>query len=120
MTNETTKPRLPFVIRRKFHADLREWELFAVFPTVAALSSEWYAMEAEAENGDTFPCHADYWQSSRHVRGIDPARVARFEERLRGKWEGDSDFPCVLWRRERKAAWMDAKRRDDWTRGRAA
>ena len=115
-----TRPRLPFIIRRRFFKDLSKWELFAAFPTVAALSSEWFAFEAEADNGDSFACSEEYWNASKHVRGFNPERVAAFERRIRHAWENDSHFPCVLIRYERKARWMDDEREREWHKGRAA
>lgn len=114
------KPRVPFIIRRKWYFESKSWELFAAFPTIAADSSSWYNWQAEAENGDWFSCSLEYWNASQSVRGIDPARVAAFEKRVRDHWENDSDFPCVLWRYERKAPWMDETRASEWRQSRAA
>lgn len=113
-------PYLPFIIRRHYFADLKQWELFAVFPTIAAGSANWYAMDAEAENGDLFSCNSDYWNASRHVRGFDPERVAAFERRVRRKWENDSEFPCILKRYERNQPAFADHRRNEWNKSRKA
>jgi hypothetical protein len=113
-------PRLPFVIRRKYFSDSKTWELFAAFPTIAADSSSWYNWQAEAENGDSFSCSSEYWHGSRSVRGIDPARVAAFEARVRASWERDADSPFSLIRYDRlQASWQD-QRKAEWNKGRAA
>ena len=112
-------PRLPFVIRRKYFADSKSWELFAVFPTLAADSSSYYNMQGEAENGDSFSCSHEYFRSSRHIRGIDPARVAEFESRIRRDWESDTDSPFSLIRYERVQHGWHWQREQGWRKGRA-
>lgn len=111
-------PELPFIIRRKYFADSKAWELFAVFPTIAGDSSNWYGMQATAENGDIFTCSHEYFAASRHVRGFEPARVAKFRVHNRESWEHDSDFPCVLREYQRNHASFADKRKAGWQRGR--
>lgn len=113
-------PYVPFLIRRKYFSDSKSWELFAVFPTLAADSSSWYNMQAEAENGDSFSCSHDYLRTSSNVRGIDPARVAAFEARVRGDWEKDTDSPFSLIRYERIHSSFGDIRAASWRNGRAS
>lgn len=115
-----TRPRLPFIIRRRYFDDMKTWELFASFPTIAADSANWYNWQAEAENGDSFSCSLEYWNASKSVKGLPPARVAAFEKRIRETWENDPAFTCLLIRYERKGAFMDAARKASWQEMRAA
>lgn len=108
------KPKLPVLFRRKFYHDEKRWELFAVFPTLPAQSSSWYAMEAEAENGDTFACHGDYYNESRHCRDWESERVAAFKKNIIERWGNDSDCPFELVEYSRMTSKMRDERRDDW------
>ena len=113
-------PYLPFLIRRKYFGDSKAWELFAYFPTIPADSSSWFNMQGEAENGDSFSVSAEYLSASRNVRGIDPARVAAFEARVRRDWENEADSPCVLFRYERNQSDFADIRAASWRKGRDA
>lgn len=112
-------PYVPFLIRRKWFADSRSWELFAVFPTIPALSSEWYPMQGYAENGDSFAVTTEYMNASRKIRGHDPAKVAAFESQVRQQWERDPDFLCKLYRYERIQPRHHEERRASWKGSRA-
>ena len=111
-------PYVPFLIRKRYYQDSKQWELQAIFPTIPASSSNWYDMDAIAENGETFACTHAAWQATRNIRGFDVAAVASFEKRVRRIWEKDEDFPCRLIRYERKARWMDDERKRQWRKGR--
>ena len=111
-------PYVPFLIRRRYFADGKQWELFAVFPTIAADSSSYANMQGYAENGDFFSCSAEYLHSSRKIRGHDPQAVAAFEKEVRRVWELDESFPCRLYRYERIQPRHHDERRTGWKAGR--
>ena len=56
-------PYVPFLIRKRYYQDSKQWELQAIFPTIPASSSNWYDMEAIAENGDNFACTPAAWHT---------------------------------------------------------
>ncbi len=110
-------PYVPFLIRKRYYADSKQWELQAIFPTIPASSSNWYDMEAIAENGDLFACTHEAYNATRNIRGFDVAAVADFEKRVRRIWEKDEDFPCRLMRYERnRSEWMRERKRQ-WRKG---
>lgn len=112
-------PYVPFLIRKRYYGDSKSWELQAIFPTIPASSSNYYDMEAIAENGDTFACTHEAYNATRNIRGFDVAAVAGFEKRVRRIWEHDESFPCRLMRYERnQSEWMRERERQ-WRKGRA-
>lgn len=116
--NANAPQSLPCLIRRFYHRDLKRWEVFAVFPTVPAESSNWHAMQAYSATGEHFACSPEYYHASRHCRAWRPDEVKAFEAQARQAWENDSDFPCVLDIRERLSPAMNERRRDQWKAGR--
>lgn len=111
-------PYVPFLIRKRYYQDSKQWELQAVFPTFPASSSNWYDMEAIAENGDNFACTPEAYNATRNIRGFDVAAVADFEKRVRRIWEKDDDFPCRLMRYERIQPAHNRQRETEWRKGR--
>ena len=112
-------PYVPFLIRKRYYSDSKSWELQAIFPTIPASSSNYYDMEAIAENGDTFACTHEAYNATRNIRGFDVAAVADFEKRVRRIWEKDEDFPCRLMRYERNQSEFMRQREREWRKGRA-
>ena len=111
-------PYVPFLIRKRYYQDSKQWELQAIFPTIPASSSNWYDMEAIAENGDLFACTHAAYNATRNIRGFDVAAVASFEKRVRRIWEKDEDFPCRLMRYERIQPAHNRQRETEWRKGR--
>lgn len=115
-------PKLPVIYRARWYRDEKAWELIAVFPTIPAESSTWYAMQGEAENGDYFACNWDFYIASRRAESVSKLaeRLQAFKARIKQTWESDADFPCELIEYQRLNSTMRDKRRDDWQKGRAS
>lgn len=109
-------PVVPVVFRTHFDKDSRRWYVVAVFPTIAAESSDWFRMQAFDFGADGH-CAADPQRFAKG-RPSTPEEVAEHLPRLRAAWESDPDFPCELKVYRRIQSDHRDTRRRDWRKSR--
>lgn len=116
-----TKPEpLPVIFRKHFERGGGSWKdgrwiVTAAFPTLHSDSSNWYNFTCYAHIGQHGSASPQWFRKGQLAR---PAEYADLLAELRGIYENDPDWPCVLkvYQREtpqhraaREAAWRESE-----------
>lgn len=119
-TDPSIKPELPIVFRKHFirsecsGTGRGYWEVTAFFPTLAAESSNWYAITCYAHIGQHSAADTGFFQAGKKVK---PEEYSELLDEIRDRYESDEDFPVTLKVYQRAASWMRDAREKDWRRG---